>query len=364
MNNLSPEMIIMMVGMLVGASCALVGSFLVLRKMSLIGDAISHSVLPGIAFAFFISQSRATIPMFLGAGALGILTVFLIESLFRTKRMGSDASIGIVFPALFALGVILISKYAAQVDLDLDCVLYGEIAYTPWDILIVAGRSVGPKALWVVGSVTILNLLFVILFYKELKISTFDPALAFAIGFSPTLIHYLLMIMVSLTTVASFESVGAILVVAMLIVPASAAYLLTDRLGVMILLSVIIGMGSAIGGYQIAHRFDASIAGAMAGVAGLIFLFCWLFSPRYGILAKLIFHRRMERRVAQRLLLGHLYQIVQRPTFQDLINRFRWSPKFSKRVTKRLLKNGFAILEADRFHLTPLGREKAKELAG
>lgn len=363
MNNLSPEIVIIIVGSLVGISCALVGSFLVLRKMSLVGDAISHAVLPGIAIAFFISKSRAPIIMLLGAGAVGLITVLLIESLIKTRRIASDASIGVVFPALFAIGVILISKFAAQIDLDLDCVLYGEIAYTPLDTLIVAGGELGPKAIWVLGGTTILNLLFVTIFYKELKLSTFDPGLAESSGFSPTLIHYLLMSMVSITTVASFESVGAILVVAMLIVPAAAAYLITDNLAVMILIASLIGVLSSFFGYKIAHTYDASIAGAMAASVGVIFLLAWAFAPQHGLVARFVKHRQMAHRVAQRLLLGHLVSIEKRPSMEDLLNRFRWKRSFANLVIRRLLKKQLIKIEGDRFLLTAGGIERARAIA-
>jgi manganese/zinc/iron transport system permease protein len=268
----SPELVILLVGSLVAVNCALLGSFLVLRKMALLGDAISHAVLPGIAIAFLLAGSRSPLPMLIGAGALGLVTVFLVELFHKTRRLAEDASIGVVFPALFSLGVILISRYAAQVDLDLDCVLYGEIAYAPWDLWLAGGRSLGPKALWLNGALLVVNLAFVGSLWKELKISTFDPELAAALGFSPALMHYLLMGAVSMTVVGAFESVGAILVVAMLIVPPAAAYLLTERLHRMVMLAAAFGVLSTLGGYALARALDASIAGAMATVAGAVLL--------------------------------------------------------------------------------------------
>lgn len=265
---MSPELVILLVGSIVAINCALLGSFLVLRKMALLGDAISHAVLPGIAIAFLVSSSRSPLPMLIGASALGLATVFLVELFHKSKRLAEDASIGVVFPALFSIGVILISRYASSVDLDLDCVLYGEIAYAPWDLWLVGERSLGPKALWLNGALLVVNLLFVGSLWKELKVSTFDPELAAALGFSPVLLHYLLMGAVSTTVVGAFESVGAILVVAMLIVPPAAAYLLTERLGRMIALAAAFGVLSTVGGYALARALDASIAGAIATVAG------------------------------------------------------------------------------------------------
>ncbi|HXV77479.1 MAG TPA: metal ABC transporter permease, partial [Candidatus Polarisedimenticolaceae bacterium] len=260
---MTPTVVILLVGSSVAASCALVGTFLVLRRLALLGDAISHSVLPGIVVAFLLTGNRAPIPMLAGAAALGVVTVVLVELFHRTRRLKEDASIGVVFPALFSIGVILIARYTSSIDLDLDCVLYGEIAYTPWDLAHIGGRSVGPRALWVNGSVLAIDGLLIASLYKELKLTTFDPKLAASIGFSPVLVHYALMSAVSVTVVGAFESVGAILVVAMLVVPPAAAYLLTDHLGRMIALSVGIGVGSALAGYQLARWLDASIAGAM-----------------------------------------------------------------------------------------------------
>lgn len=275
---------IILTGIFTASSCGLLGSFLVLRRMSMLGDAISHAVLPGIAIAFLLSESRHPVPMLLGAGSLGLITAFVTEFLHRTGRLQQDASIGVTFTWLFAIGVILISFYTGQVDLDQECVLYGEIAYVPWDTWIVSGTSWGPRAVWILGIVFLIDLLFVLLCYKELKITTFDPELANSIGISTRLFHYLLMACVSMTTVAAFESVGAILVVAMLIAPAATAYLLTDRLGIMLPLAMGLGAVAAIGGYLLAHWLDASIAGCMAVVAGFLFALTFFFSPSHGIL--------------------------------------------------------------------------------
>jgi manganese/zinc/iron transport system permease protein len=255
--------------------------------MAMLGDAISHAVLPGIAIAFLFSGSRAPLPMLVGAGALGVLTTFVIETLHRRGKLQQDASIGVTFTWLFALGVILISLYAGQVDLDQECVLYGEIAYVPLDTWVTgSGIPLGPRAIWTLGILFILNFLFVSLGYKELKITAFDPALATSLGISATLWHYLLMGMVSMTTVGAFESVGAILVVAMLIAPPATAYLLTDRLNRMLIYAVAIGATSAAGGYLLATWLDGSIAGAMAVVAGFQFLLAFLFAPTQGLIPK------------------------------------------------------------------------------
>lgn len=358
---MSPTLVILLVSSSVAAACALVGTFLVLRKMALLGDAISHAVLPGIVIAFLMTGERSPLPMVLGAGALGVLTVFLVEMATRTRRLHEDASIGVVFPALFAIGVILVSRYASQVDLDLECVLYGEVAYTPWDTLFFAGQAIGPKALWVNGIVLALNIAFVTLFYKELKLSTFDPALAAALGFAPTMIHYWLMTMVSITVVGAFESVGAILVVAMLVVPPATAYLWTDRLSVMLLTSVLIGIASAILGYQVAHALDASIAGAMAMVAGGLFAVSFLISPRHGLLARMLRHRRLGRSMADQLLLLHLSEGDTGVAPAHLAERFSWSDAHLAHVARRLRDRGWLAEDAEGLRLTPTGARALEE---
>lgn len=354
---MSPALTIILAGALVGVSCALVGSFLVLRKMALLGDAISHAVLPGIVIAFLLTGTRASVPMLLGAGALGLLTVMLVELFNRSRRLREDASIGVVFPALFSLGVILISRYASQVDLDLDCVLYGEIAYTPLDTLVLAGRELGPKALWVNGSILLVDLLFVLILYKELKISTFDAGLAATLGFSPVLLHYLLMSAVSLTVVGAFESVGAILVVAMLVVPPATAYLLTERLGPMLALASALGAISAVAGYGLARWLDCSIAGAMALVTGILFLLALLFSPTHGLVARLLIHRRLGGRLAGELLLLHLRKGGEGLPVAVLERRFGWEPRRLQRVLAKLLREGWVERAGEGLRLTASGAE-------
>ncbi len=272
------SLIIIVTGALVAISCGLLGSFLVLRKMAMVSDAISHAVLPGIVIAYMIMGADQTIWMLLGAGLFGMITTFLIEFFHQKGKLQSDASIGVTFTWLFAIGVILVSYYAGDAHIDQDCILYGEIAYVPLDLLFTSsGQIIGPRALVVLSIVLVLVILFIVVAYKELYITTFDPQYATSNGYSANLWHYLLMSMVSLVTVAAFESVGAILVVAFLIVPPATAYLITGQLRTMLLLSAVLGVAIAISGYYLAYGLDGSIAGAMATMAGLFFAitFCY-----------------------------------------------------------------------------------------
>lgn len=276
---------ILLTGALVASCCGVLGVFLVLRKMAMIGDAISHSVMPGIVVAFLLSGSRDSLLMMFAALVCGLLTTFLIQ-MFQNSGIQSDASIGVVFTALFAIGVVLVSLYARQVHLDQDAILYGEIAYVHWNIWELGGINMGPKAVWLLGFTLVVIAAVIGLFYKQFKLCAFDPALAAAIGIPVAIFHYLLMGLVSMATVSSFESVGAILVVGLLIIPASTAYLLTDRLGVMIGLSVAVGIASTFIGYGTAVLLDASIAGCMVCAASLLFVAAFLFSPSHGIVIK------------------------------------------------------------------------------
>lgn len=276
---------ILLTATLVGINCGLVGTFLVLRKMSMLSDAISHSVLLGIVGAYMVSHQLQGVSMLIGALLVGLLTTFLVQ-LLHQKGVQSDAAIGVVFTCLFAIGVVLISLFADRVHLDVEHALMGEIAFVPWDVLEVGGRSIGPKAVWLLGFVLAINIFVIVFAYKELKISSFDSEMAITLGIPVVLIHYVLMGMLSLTTVASFDSVGAILVVAMLIVPSATAYLWTDRLSTMLICSAFIGVLASVIGYVGATAFNVSISGAISVSTGVIFFVSLWIAPKHGVLRK------------------------------------------------------------------------------
>lgn len=280
------EFWILLTACLAAATCALTGSFLVLRKQAMLGDAISHAILPGIAIAFLLTASRNTFPMLIGAGAFGLLTVYATEKLQEKGRLKSDSSMGVIFTTLFAIGVIIVTAFASQVDLDQECILYGEIAYVPWDIWFFNGINMGPRPVWILGFVCAINLAFVVSCYKELKIYAFDRQLAVSLGLPVIFIHYGLMSSVLFSTIASFESVGAILVVALIVVPPATAYMLTQKLSLMLAGSVIIGVVSAISGYYLAVATNSSIAGAIAVMTGIFFFLAVFLSPSEGVLIR------------------------------------------------------------------------------
>jgi manganese/zinc/iron transport system permease protein len=256
---------------LVAINCALMGSFLVMRKMVMIGDAISHAVLPGIFIAYYISGSTASLPILVGAALSGVLATLMIEWLTKKARLQSDAAIGVSYTLLFAIGIILVSKFGANADLDQQCVLYGEIEYVSLWLQPIFGGFMLPQQALVLLVVTVILIAAVIWGYKGLFITTFDPNFALSTGVAVTFWHYFLMSGVSLTTVVSFESVGAILVIAFLSGPPAIAYLLTEDLKKMLILSCLIGIGCSVAGYYGAKLLDVSVAGSIATVIGLVF---------------------------------------------------------------------------------------------
>ena len=364
---MSPAQVeIQLVAVVVAAACALPGTFLVLRRMAMLSDAISHAILPGIVLAFFVTRDLASPWLFLAAAATGVLTVALVELLHRTQRVREDAAIGLVFPLLFSVGVILISRFAGNVHLDTDAVLLGELAFAPFDRFAPGGLDLGPRALWVMGGILLANLLAIAAFYKELKLASFDAGLAAALGFSPVLLHYGLAGLVSLTAVGAFDAVGSILVVALMIAPPAAAYLLTDRLGTMLGLAVSAGVAAAIGGYWLARVLDASIAGSMATTAGGVFLFAWLFAPDRGLVAAARRRARQRQRFAWTMLAIHLFQHEGRPGEEDetrvdsLHRHLRWTPATVERVVREAEHEKLVVRDGALLRLSEAGRELAR----
>lgn len=267
---------ILLMGFFVAAGCGLVGNYMILRKMALIGDAISHSLLPGIALAFLISNSRALTPLFTGAILSGILTVILIEFIHKNSKIKADAAIGIVFSTLFAIGVVIITIFADHVDLDTDCVLYGELAFIPLtQHVIFLGIDLGPYPIVRMGCVLLALIVIISFFYKELLVSIFDPGLARCIGIKPQIFNYGLTLVLSLVIVSAFRSVGAILVVAMLLFPGCTARLLSNKLKSILLISIILAAIYPILGIHLAIWLDCSIAGAITVSAAGIFGIIW-----------------------------------------------------------------------------------------
>lgn len=363
---MSSGLVIILTGILVSVACSLLGAFLVLRRMSMLADAISHAILPGLVAGYFVAQGPNLLAGFVSAAAAAIVTVSLVEALEKSRRVRNDAAIGIVFPAMFALGTVIVSRFFASVHLDADAILYGNIEFAALESLFIGSLDLGPQALWVMGGLCVINFLFVMLFYKELKLATFDPELAGALGFSPVIIHYALMTVVSITAVGAFTAVGAVLTVALLIVPAATAYLLTHRLPVMIALAAAIGAAGALGGYTLAVAVDTSIAGAMASVAGLFFGLALIFSPTHGLLARALRLRQQRARFASETLVMHLatheHTAVEQTesAVAHLSEELRWTTAFAQRTVERAVRSGLVTRSDDQLSLTEAGRIMAE----
>ena len=349
------------VAVLCSVPCSILGCYLVLRRMSLLGDAISHAVLPGLALGFLLTGRVTGWPMIAGAALLGILTAALTQGVHRLADVPEDASMGVVFTALFAVGVIIISRAASGTDLDPGCVLYGLIEYTPFRTVAWLGFKV-PRAVQTLAPVLVLTLGFVALLWKELKIVSFDPALAAAMGFRVSLIHYLLMAMVAGVTVAAFEAVGSILVIAMLIVPAATAHLLTDRLGAMMAWATAAAVLSSVLGYAGAaeNALNTSVAGMMAVAAGGLFTLAVFVSPRHGLLSQAARRWQLALRIAREDVLGQMYRREEKHAATRAGSA---AGTWLGRIAHLQLRRGRCIARrADGWGLTDAGRNQAREL--
>lgn len=358
---------IQLIASVVAVACSLVGTFLVLRKIAMASDAISHTVLLGIVVTFFVVRDLHSPLLILGAAATGVITFVMVELLIKTKLIKEDAAIGLVFPALFSIAVILISRNAADVHLDNDAVLLGELAFAPFSRFIIFGVDLGPQSLIVMSIIMLINILFILLFYKELKLSTFDAGLAATLGFMPGLIHYLLISLVSITAVGAFDAVGSILVVALMIGPPVTAYLLTDKLPVLLGLSALFGLFSAISGYWVANLLDSSIAGSMATMVGVFFLGTFLFAPERGIFAIIQRRKKQKWEFAMQMLVIHLLNhensadYEAESTVSHMHDEMHWNPDFATQVIKRAVHKKWIFQRNGHVDLSELGRQVAHE---
>ncbi len=363
---MTPALEIVVISVVTAVAAAIPGTYLVLRRSAMVSDAISHAILPGIVVAFFLTRDLNSPLLLLAAAATGVLTVAVIEAVRSSRLVPEDASIGLVFPALFSIGVILISRYAGDVHLDTDSVLLGELAFAPFDRLVVGGADLGPRALWTMGSILVLNLAAVSVLWKELKLTTVDPGLAALLRFSPRALNYVLMTLVSITAVGAFDAVGSILVVALMIAPPATAYLLVDRFAPMMWMAAVTAAASAVFGYVGAHALDVSIAGSMAVAAGAVFSLALAFAPRRGLVAQ------ARRRSSQRLdlslrmlvvhLLHHQKTEVEREEcrLQGLHKHLGWSESRTRQVVREAEGRGLVERSGELLLATATGREVAE----
>jgi manganese/zinc/iron transport system permease protein len=262
------------------AACALPGTFLVLRGTSFMSDALGHAILLGIVLSFFVLQTLHSPLMFIGATLIGLATVACIELLIATRRIHQDAAIGIVYPLLFSIAVLLINLFASSIHLDSDAVLLGELAFTPLQQFKIQGIDCGSCAIWIMSTILIFNFFLIAANFKAFKIVIFDADFATLLNFKSPWIHYLIMAMTCITIVGAFECAGAILVVAFMIIPPATAYLITNRLTHMLAVSVMMAMIGAVSGCIMAHLCNVSIAGSIATMNGIWFFVILILSKK------------------------------------------------------------------------------------
>lgn len=455
-----PQHTATIIGTLIAISGALLGTFLLLRGMSLTSDAISHTVLLGIVVAFMVMTSLfgqtpdiSSPWLIIGAAGAGVVTVVLTEAIYRSGLVRQDAALGLAFPLLFALSIILVSRYVDDVHLDEDAVMVGEIGvawadtnshcldncvsvtimpddelakttrqctncreqgisprdegaefmeictncgeYTPaqaWKEGFIDEEPIlvfFPRSITVTAIMALLTIGFVILFYKELKLVAFDEALAKALGFRPGVMHYSLMVLVSLVAVGAFQAVGSILVIAFFIIPPAAAYLLTDKLSRMLLISALIGSAGAYFGYDLARgnflgilqindvlallnrtfglelleRWDSSISASMVLMIFFFFVVAWVLSPKYGLIYTLFRRANQRRRFDDQVVLGHIYnhQHIEDQSGElaadGLYHHFRWTQGKMSRVLARLRAANMIQIANNKVELTSRGEE-------
>lgn len=370
-------------------SCALPGVWLLLRRQSMMGDALSHTALPGIVIAVLcVEGARAAgwmerlaapaqhVSLLIGAVVVGLLTALITELVQKVGRVERGAALGVVFTWFFALGLFLLRLLADSAHIDPDCVLFGQLETAIWDEGI-------PTAVWNNGTALAINLTLMLLCYKELLLSAFDPGLATAQGINAHIMHYGLMGATAMTVVAAFESVGSILVVGLLIIPAATAQLLTTRLWTMLIVSVLLAGMSGVLGHVVARTLPAALlprlgvtgvedvqtSGMVPVAAAAFFVGAWLFSPRQGILGTLISQARMSIRIAGDDLLGLLYRMEERQMADTTglapslvaqrLGHGRWVTWLSLRNLRR---HQLLTHEGEALRLTDRGRKTARSL--
>lgn len=335
-------------------ACALCGVLLVANRESLVSEGLSHAVLPGIILAFIVLRDRSSPLLVVAAGASGLLMVLLVEAIRRTRLVKDDASLGIVFPALFSIGVILASRELAGTHFHAHCIIDGNLALAPLDRWIVGGTDIGPRPFYLMAGVLLLLVAFLAFFFKELKVMAFDPLLAQRMGFRPALLHVVWLGLVSITAVSAFEMAGSILVVALMITPPATALLLCDGLGRMLAVGSALGVASAIGGFYIGLETDVAPAGPISALAGVMFVVVLLAAPRRGLFARVRRRRAQRRAICEHVLLA---QVARRPGIPvaQLSAFVPWEPKELSGGLERAARAGWLVDGPVGWELTEAG---------
>lgn len=349
-------------------ACAVLGVFLVLRRLSMVSDAISHSVLLGIVIGYFVTKDIGSVLLIIGASLFGVLTTVCIELLIKSKRVTEDASVGIIFPLFFSIAVILITRYARNVHLDTEVVLIGEIILAPLHRINFLGLSL-PKALVQMSFVLLINIVFIAVFFRKLKISSFDPVYAGVAGIAGTGLYYVFMALVSFTAVSAFESVGAILTISFFISPAASAYLISKDLKITVLLAAVYAVVNSCIGYFLAVKFNVSMSGMCAVVSGLTFMITIAVYPG-GIITKMIRYIKNKNRFSRELLILHIDNHTGKKNalgelgYSTIREHIAWSDRKLKYVLDKLIKKGYVYRAKERgvYSLTETGKKLSDDI--
>jgi len=349
-------------------ACAVLGVFLVLRRLSMVSDAISHSVLLGIVIGYFVTKDIGSVLLIIGASLFGVLTTVCIELLIKSKRVTEDASVGIIFPLFFSIAVILITRYARNVHLDTEVVLIGEIILAPLHRINFLGLSL-PKALIQMSFVLLINIVFIAVFFRKLKISSFDPVYAGVAGIAGAGLYYVFMALVSFTAVSAFESVGAILTISFFISPAASAYLISKDLKITIFLAAVYAVVNSCIGYFLAVKFNVSMSGMCASVSGLTFMITIAVYPG-GIITKIIRYIKNKNRFSRELLILHIDNHTGKKNalgelgYSTIREHIAWSDSKLKYVLDKLIKKGYVYRAKERgvYSLTETGKKLSDDI--
>ena len=349
-------------------ACAVLGVFLVLRRLSMVSDAISHSVLLGIVIGYFVTKDIGSVLLIIGASLFGVLTTVCIELLIKSKRVTEDASVGIIFPLFFSIAVILITRYARNVHLDTEMVLIGEIILAPLHRINFLGLSL-PKALGQMVFVLLINTVFIAVFFRKLKISSFDPVYAGVAGIAGAGLYYVFMALVSFTAVSAFESVGAILTISFFISPAASAYLISKDLKITIFLAAVYAVVNSCIGYFLAVKFNVSMSGMCALVSGLTFMITIAVYPG-GIITKIIRYIKNKNRFSRELLILHIDNHTGKKNalgelgYSTIREHIAWSDSKLKYVLDKLIKKGYVYRAKERgvYSLTETGKKLSDDI--
>ena len=344
------------IAIITAVTCALCGVFLVVKREALVCEGLSHAVLPGIIVAFVLLKDRNSPLLVVSAGLMGLLMILIVQFLRRTKLVDGDASLGIVFAGLFSLGIILASQNLRNTHFHAHCIIDGNLALSPMDTVKFLGLHI-PKSFGVMSVNLFLIGCFIATFFKELKVMMFDETLAKSFGFRPGLMHVIWLGLVSLTTVAAFETAGSILVVALMITPPAAAYLLTSDLRMMLIFSTIFGITSAILGFYWGYHLNISPTGPMSTVAGILFLITLFFAPRRGLVSKWLMKRNQKIALLESLLLSRIVKNLDSQSIVSLGNGLGWPKRKTEAVFEKIVQAEFVDDRNGSLLVTQMGKE-------